>query len=195
MEEVKVLNKEVEIKLLEIEEKKFIDRILKFGALENGNFFQRRYVYDFNPIDANRWIRLRTNGKITTLAIKEILDKNAIDGVNEIEIVVDDFDKTNDILNLLGYKARNYQENYRKVYLLKNTEISIDSWPLISTYVEIEGKSKEDVLEILELVKDCGRETTLDVDSIYKEIYGIDMKKIKELKFEVDSSESVLEYH
>ena len=62
-------------------------------------------------------------------------------------------------------------------------EIDIDSWPMIPTYVEIEGKNEEEVmntLEILELPKD--KVTTLDVDSVYKK-YGIDLKVIKVLKF------------
>lgn len=188
-------NKEIEIRILEINEEQFIDKILSLGGLKVGEFFQKRYVYDFNPVVSNKWIRLRTNGEKTTLAIKEIKDRNVIDGVDELEIVVEDFEKTNFILNKLGYKARNYQENYRKVYLLKNTEISIDSWPLIPTYAEIEGKNNEDVMEVLELLKDSGKETTLDVDSIYKEIYGIDMKQIVELKFGVKRNEGMLEYH
>ena len=188
-------NKEIEIRILEINEEQFIDKILSLGGLKVGEFFQKRYVYDFNPVVSNKWIRLRTNGEKTTLAIKEIKDRNVIDGVDELEIVVEDFEKTNIILNKLGYKARNYQENYRKVYLLKNTEISIDSWPLIPTYAEIEGKNNDDVMEVLELLKDSGKETTLDVDSVYKEIYGIDMKQIVELKFGVKRNEGMLEYH
>ena len=50
-------------------------------------------------------------------------------------------------------------------------EIDIDSWPMISTYVEIEGKNEMSTLEILELPKD--KVTTLDVDSVYKK-YEID---------------------
>ena len=55
-------------------------------------------------------------------------------------------------------------------------EIDIDSWPMISTYVEIEGKNEMSTLEILELPKD--KVTTLDVDSVYKK-YEIDLKDIK----------------
>ena len=104
--------------------------------------------------------------------------------------------KTKEILNHLGYEARNYQENYRRVYLLNNTEISIDSWPLIPTYAEIEGKTNEDVEKVLELVNTKNyKVTTFDVDSIYREIYGIDIMKIKELKFGENNNESMLEHN
>ena len=83
----------------------------------------------------------------------------------------------------MGIKSRGYQENKRTKYVLNGVEIDIDSWPMIPTYVEIEGKNEEEVmntLEILELPKD--KVTTLDVDSVYKK-YGIDLKVIKVLKF------------
>lgn len=83
----------------------------------------------------------------------------------------------------MGIKSRGYQENKRTQYILNGVEIDIDSWPMIPTYVEIEGKNEEEVmntLEILELPKD--KVTTLDVDSVYKK-YGIDLKVIEVLKF------------
>ena len=104
----------------------------------------------------------------------------------------------------MGIKSRGYQENKRTQYILNGVEIDIDSWPMIPTYVEIEGKNEEEVMkytvfkmvddsilgkaailvpgkkEILELPKD--KVTTLDVDSVYKK-YGIDLKVIKVLKF------------
>lgn len=83
----------------------------------------------------------------------------------------------------MGIKSRGYQENKRTQYILNGVEIDIDSWPMIPTYVEIEGKNEEEVmntLEILELPKD--KVTTLDVDSVYKK-YGIDLQVIKVLKF------------
>lgn len=69
----------------------------------------------------------------------------------ELKTVVDTFDVMNDILNDLRYRYYNYQENYRKIYLMDNVEISIDSWQLIPTYAEVEGKSNIDVSKIKSL--------------------------------------------
>ncbi len=190
------MEKERELTVLDIDLEDFIKRLEELKAEKKGEFLQRRLVYDVKPVNPNKWIRLRTNGKKTTLTIKEIKDKNAIEGTNELEIVVDDFDKTNEILEELGYVSRNYQENYRRVYLLDNTEISIDSWPLIPTYVEIEGKTNEDVERVLSLVNTKNyKTTTFDVESIYREIYGIDIMKVKELKFGENKDESMLEHN
>lgn len=178
------MDKEIEIRILNINKEKFINNIIEMGAKKDSEALQKRYVYDFNPIAPNKWIRLRTNNKKTTLTIKEILDKNAIDGTNELEIVVSDFDKANLILEELGYTHRNYQENFREIYYLNGVEISIDTWPLIPTYVELESKKEKDIKSLLALI-DYEEEnlTTLDVTSIYNDIYGIDVMSIKELKF------------
>lgn len=176
------MNKEYEVTILEINNS-FENKLIELGAKLVSDSIQKRYVYDVMPVNPNKWIRLRTNGNKTTLTVKEIKDKNAIGGTEEVEIIVDSFDNTNKLLESLGYINRNYQENYRKMYILNDVEISVDSWPMIPTYAEIEGKCEEDVLKILKLLDytESGY-TTLDVVSIYK-LYNIDVMKIKELKF------------
>ena len=178
------MNIEYECRLLEIDKGNFEKLLLENGAVKKGDYFQKRYTYDFNPKKENKWIRLRTNGKVNTLTIKEITNNKAIDGTNELEIEVSNFEKTNEVLKELGYVYRNYQENKRTIYTLEGVEIDIDSWPMIPTYVEIEGKSTEDVYKIinkLNLPKD--KITSLDVTGIYNDIYNIDVNNIKELKF------------
>lgn len=179
------MEKEIEIRILNIDKEQFIKNIVSLGAKKVSEALQKRYVYDFNPIQDNKWIRLRTNGEKTTLTIKEIVDKNAIDGTNELEVTVSDFNNTNSILEQLGYTHRNYQENYREVYSLDNVEISIDSWPLIPTYVELESKNEKNIQSLLDKIDhDKNNLTTLDVTSIYNDIYKIDVMSIKELKFD-----------
>lgn len=176
---------ECECRILEINNEEFISKLEKFGAVKVGEYFQKRFVYDFNPAVPNKWIRLRTNGEKTTLTIKEIVDKT-IAGTKELEIEVSSFDDTNNILNELGYKSRNYQENKRITYMLDDIKIDIDTWPLIPTYAEIEGSSKECVDNLLKKLSICEKNITcLDVASIYSEIYDIDILKIKKLCFDM----------
>ena len=91
------------------------------------------------PVEKDKWIRLRTNGNVTTLTYKNIVS-NTIDGTKEVEFEVEDFNKANEFLERIGFKNRSYQENERIQYILSNVEIDIDSWPMIPTYMEIEGK-------------------------------------------------------
>jgi adenylate cyclase class 2 len=69
--------------------------------------------------------------------------------------------------------------------MLDDVEIDIDSWPMIPTYMELEGPSIEKIKEVEELLEvDKDKITTLYADEIASEIYGIDMLAIKELKFD-----------
>ena len=174
---------EYEIRVLEINEKEMREKLEKLGAIKKGEFKQKRYVYDLVPKQEGKWIRLRTNGKITTLTYKNIIS-NTIDGTKEIELEVEDFDKENEFLEKIGFKNRSYQENRRIQYILDNVEIDIDSWPMIPTYMEIEGKSEEESLKVKKKLNiDEKKITMLNCIDIYKQIYKIDISKIKELKF------------
>lgn len=182
---------EYECRVLNIDLEKLVSKLESLDAKNKGEKFQQRYVYDFNPINPNSWIRLRTNGDKVTIAIKDISDRSSISGTEELEVEVADFQTTNLILERLGYHHRNYQENKRWSFELNGVKIDIDSWPLIPTYAEIEGSSEREVLDTLNLLNiNMDDVTTLDVESIYKEKYGIDLLSIKELKFDESMLES-----
>ena len=177
------MNIEYEARILEIDKDKLIKRLNKLNAKFVGEFNQKRYVYNIIPKADGKWLRLRTNGKKTTLTYKSV-EKNSIDGTKELEIEVDNFENTNSLLELAGIKNKGYQENNRVQYVLDDVEIDIDTWPMIPTYVEIEGENEESVLNILKKIAiDDKKVTTLDVQSIYKEIYNIDITEINILKF------------
>lgn len=174
---------EYEIRILDVNKEELIKKLEKLGAIKNGKFNQKRYVYDLKPVEKGKWIRLRTNGINTTLTYKDIVS-NTIDGTKEVEFKVEDFDKANEFLEKIGFKSRSYQENERIQYILNDVEIDIDSWPMIPTYMEIEGKSEEEVLNMKKILDiDENKVTTLNCDDIYKQIYKIDISTIKELKF------------
>ena len=175
---------EYEVRVLEIDKEKMQKKLEELDATLVEDVFQRRYLYDFKPVNPDKWIRLRTNGKTTTLTIKDV-QSSKIDGTHEMEIVVDDFDTTNEILKELRYIPRGIQENKRIKYDLNGVEVDIDTWPRIPTYLEIEGKSEEEVyktLELLDIPKD--KAISLNTQSIYKEYYDIDLTKEKMLSFD-----------
>lgn len=174
---------EYEIRILEINKNEIIKRLEELGAEKIGEFEQKRYVYDLKPVQKSKWIRLRTNGKTTTLTYKDIVS-NTIDGTKEVEIEVDDFNKTNELLECIGFNSRSYQENKRVQYILNGVEIDIDSWPMIPTYLEIEGNAEKEVIDVVEILGvNKSKLTALNCEDIYREIYGIDIVGMKELKF------------
>ncbi len=177
------MNTEYEVRVLEIDYEKIILKLKELGAEFKGEYNQKRYVYNTIPKCDGKWIRLRTNGKNTTLTYKSV-EKETIDGTKELEVEVSDFEKTNELLNLAGIKSKAYQENKRIQYVLDGVEIDIDFWPLIPAYLEVEGKNEESVLKIIEkLGLEKNKVTALDVQSVYENVYGIDISKITTLKF------------
>ena len=176
---------EYEVRVLEINHDEMVKKLESLGAELQFDSLQQRYVYDFNPVIDSKWIRLRTNGIKTTLTIKD-LNAKTIDGTKELEIEVDDFDKTNQILEELGYKNRGFQQNKRTQYILNGVEIDLDRWPLIPEYLEIEGENEQaiyDCLDKLGISKD--KIVTLDVSSIYTH-YGYDGDALTNLNFEME---------
>lgn len=177
------MHTEYEVRVLEIDQKVIEQKLKDLGAEFKWDNVQRRYVYDFIPRIDGKWIRLRTNGDKTTLTIKNLVSSK-IDGTQELEIEVDNFDRTNLILKELGYEAKGYQENRRIQYMLNGVEIDIDFWPMIPTYLEIEGPSEEAVYNTLEALGfDKSSATTRDVEGVYLD-YGHNLEEIYDLCLE-----------
>ncbi len=177
------MHTEYEVRVLEIDVKDVINRLDKLHATKLWDRVQRRYVYDFNPKVENKWVRLRTNGDKTTLTIKNIATSN-IDGTQELEVEVDNFERCNLILKELGYNPKGYQENRRIQYDLNGVEVDIDYWPMIPTYMEIEGASEDAVFNALEALGFSDDDsTTRDVEGIYID-YGYNLNEIYDLKLE-----------
>lgn len=137
-------------------------------------------------INPNKWIRLRTDGKSTTLTCKHVFNKEKVkdfQSVFETEVEVSSFDETNQLLNSFGLYRRNFQEKKRYSYKYENAEIEIDVWPMINPYIEIECDDKELISKILKLMNISEKKVvSLNTEQLYKKI-GVDIKKISELKF------------
>jgi adenylate cyclase class 2 len=176
------MNIENEIKILEINVSDVDAKLvaLGFSKKEPQNF--RRFIYDIKDSRGDSWVRLRTDGKKTAVTYKSY-EKNAIDGMKEIEIVVDDFDTAHTLLLAMGLVEVSYQENRRQRYTLDETEVSIDEWPLIPVYMEIESATSAEVEKYLGLLKQEGQETTSEPTSYVYKKYGIDLDIYSWLSF------------
>ena len=163
------MESEYEITVLDIDVSEIEKKLESIGAIKQGEYFQKRNLYNFHEEYRGRFIRLRTNGEKTTLTIKDKSAKKEIGSVKELEIEVSSFEKANEILELLGYEHSTYQENKRIIYKLGHIEFDIDTWPMIPTYLEIEGKNKEDVEKMIKILDIDEEKLSLDkVSEIYK---------------------------
>lgn len=185
---------EYEVRKLNISFDEMIQRLESLGAKKIGAYHQKRYVYDFIPAQKGRWIRLRSNGKISTLTIKEIKSLR-VDGTKELEIEVSDFNDTNELLMKLGYLPRTFQENFRIEYTLNGVNFDLDKWPMIPPYLEIEGNSEIDVIKMIDALGFKESDvTTMDVDTLYNSEYGIQLDSIKELRFDEEEINMIREF-
>ena len=138
--------KEYEAKILKIDPGAIEARILANGGRRvRGPVLMRRLVYDITPGDESRWLRLRDSGDVTTVAVKQIMH-DGIDGTEETEVRVDDFDGMSEILAQLGLTPKSYQENRRTSYRMDTAELCVDEWPLLPPYLEIESDSRAGVI-------------------------------------------------
>ncbi len=175
-------NIEFEGKVLEINKKDMLKKLVEQKAKYIGEYLQRRYVFNTIPFNENRWVRLRSNGKNATLAVKEIKD-DTVNGTSEWEIEVSNFEETLKILKKIGIKPKGYQENRRIEYSMDSCQITLDFWPKIPAYLEIEGKNEKQVYECVKKLGIDKKEITgMNTTKIYKK-YGIDLDKIKDLRF------------
>ncbi|MFV2197459.1 class IV adenylate cyclase [Nocardiopsis sp. LOL_012] len=173
---------EYEAKVLGIDPGRVARLILDKGGEELGEVLQRRYVYDIEPGDASRWVRLRDTGNEVTLTVKEI-DSDAIGGTRETETAVGDFETANALLGKLGYTPKAYQENRRHSFTLDGAQLEIDSWPRIPAYLEIEANSRAEVVRIAALLGYAEADLTGENTTKVYTRYGIDLSTIADLRF------------
>lgn len=174
---------EYEAKILNINKEFARERLKEAGAVKTSNYTFRRYVFDTIPAVPNRWVRLRSDGQATTLAIKEI-NSDAIDGTDEWEVSVSDIDQTLRILEKIGIMPRGYQENTREEYDLDSAQVSIDCWPGLDPYLEIEASSTKEVIRVAKLLGYTSQQLTAEnTEALYKNI-GVNLKKTARLTFD-----------
>lgn len=179
---------EFETQVIDIDQDEIISKLRLLGAEEKEEVFQKRWVFDIACLNAEQpglgeWVRLRQIGNKATVTYKNKKGSGIAD-TTEIELGVDDFDKMASILGKLScFTGQYYQENKRKQFVLNDLEFDIDYWPNIPPFLEIEGKSEEQVRHGLELLgledKENGH---FGLINIYAR-HGISIHDYKELKF------------
>ncbi|MEV8609491.1 CYTH domain-containing protein [Amycolatopsis sp. NPDC051373] len=174
---------EHEAKILDIDPQATAALILEKGGTQvSDTRLMRRHVYDITPGNQSKWIRLRDTGSETTLCVKEIRS-DAIDGTYEVEVTVSDFTSTNELLGLLGFTPKSYQENRRTSFELDGVQLEIDEWPRIPPYLEIEASSATDVVRTAGLLGYTEEQLTSENTTKVYGRYEIELSTIEVLKF------------
>lgn len=181
---------EYETKVLDVDIEYVEKELIELWAKIYDEVLMKRWVYDMTQKKWNKdlnlnaeWYRLRDNGKDITITYKK-RSGNQIWDTQEIELEVSDFDIANELLSKLDRDNSFYQENRRKQFDLDWIEFTIDSWPMIPPYIEIESSSKEKVEEGLKLLwLENEPHWDFSVLKVYEK-YGIDLHEFKKVVFE-----------
>jgi len=145
---------EIEVKFLNIDPEAIQKKFADIGAKKSGEYFYRRRVFDYPDWRLDKqgaWLRLRDEGDRITLSFKQRLGikshdgSESDDGMEEVEIIVDDFDKTALLLVRIGFVEKHYAENKRIRWVKDEVEFDIDTFPELEPYLEIEARSWEKI--------------------------------------------------
>lgn len=188
------MNNEIEATYIDIDKDDLRTRLKSAGAkCTKPELLMRRTVFDTGP---HSFARVRDEGDKIVMTYKNFEDEDSIMGVKEVNLIVNDYDDAIKYLKGCGLEQKAAQETYREVWELDGVEITIDTWPWIPTYTEIEGKDEVAVWAVAEKLG-FKKEGAMfgAVDKIYNHYYGVDMDIVDfetpVINFEIDPPEWV----
>lgn len=184
------MKSEIEGKWLNVDVVEFRKKLIEVGAeLVEDERLMTRQVFDFPDkrlSKINGWVRLRNESDKITLSYKQLNDRS-IDGTKEVTVVVNDYDETVSFLEAVGLVSKSTQETKRESWKIGNTEIEIDTWPWIPSFVEIEAENEMKLRETAELLGfDYEQVLHGSVETAYQAVFDVSEEEIdewKEIKF------------
>jgi adenylate cyclase class 2 len=94
-----------------------------------------------------RVLRLRRDTDVRLTYKSASTNEQGVLSREEIEFIVEDYEKARRLLEALGYEKLVYYEKYRTTYEWNNTHIMLDELPC-GDFVEIEGETLESIRKV-----------------------------------------------
>ena len=168
-------------------------KLIKIGSKKVGEYDYSRAVFDYSDLRLEKkhaWVRIRTDGKESTLTYKERIGiksnggRIADEGMKEIEIIVDNYKKTYEFLKSIGFVVKIEVKNKRIRYVKENVVFDIDLYPQIPPYLEIEADSLAEAQNAAhELGFNLEKSLICSAKQIFKR-YGINLDDYSSITFE-----------
>jgi len=174
---------EYEATFTDINKDEIRETLKQAGAtLGRAEYMQRRTVFNLpkhNEIQGG-WLRVRDEGDKITMSLK-VVDGDQIEDQKEACVTVSDYAEAELILATLGCERKAYQETKRELWVLDGVEVTIDTWPFLETFIEVEGTTEEQVKSVSEkLGMNWGEARFCSVAPLYSEKYGVSEEQINE---------------
>jgi adenylate cyclase, class 2 len=178
------MKNEIEATFLSVNKDSVRAKLKETGfELKTPEYLMRRKAFDFSHITPgrNKWGRVRQESDKVTMAVKEVRG-SGINDTYEVELIVNDFDTACSFFEACNIHTKAFQESMREVWARNGVEITIDTWPGLSPFVEIEGANDKIVQEISnELDFDFEKAVFGSVDLVYEKELGIPAEIINRL--------------
>jgi len=146
-----MMQTEIEATFLAINHDELRAKLQAAGAtLVQPMYLMKRSIYDYADLRLDQqksWIRVRQEADKVTMGFKQRESETA-DGMREIEFEISDYAKACEFLEAIGLKTKAVQESKREVWRLDDCEVTLDEWPWIPQYVEVEGPSENAVRDV-----------------------------------------------
>lgn len=178
---------EYEAKFYPVNKEEYRNKLLKLGAkLLIPERKLIRIIADSrkNPIlQQNHYIRLRDEGDVVRLSYKITADQTGnLSDQKEIDVTVSDFEKATKIMEAAGVVFNYKQETLREEWEYKVAQITIDTWPGLDAYSEIETDSEQKVKELAEEIGfDWNHRVITAAAEVYERVYKIEIEKVLEM--------------
>jgi adenylate cyclase class 2 len=172
---------EYEAVFTNIEPDSFRAVLTSAGAeLARAEYMQKRSAFNLpdSVVTHKGWARVRDEGDKITMSVKSI-EGEGIESQKESCVTVDSFKQAESLLTQLGCDRKAYQETKRELWMLDGVEVTIDTWPFLEPFVEVEGSSEAVVQAVAEkLGFDWSQAKFCAVDTLYSEKYDISTDQI-----------------
>lgn len=184
--------KEIEVRFLEIDAARLIERLKELDAEDKGEDLFRETIFHDQKgefIPEHKFIRIREGKDGALLAYKQHKakgqDLTGIDDVDEVEMKIDEPKTMRVFLEKIGFEAFRIQEKKRHAFVLDDVGVDIDTWPKIPTYVELEGESEDALRAAAEkLGLDWGTVYFNSAREVIERVYGLPLTKYRYFTFD-----------
>ena len=151
-------------------------RLQKSGAvLQKNSHIQKNIVFGLPEERKIKggWMRVREESDRVTMSLK-IIDGEKISDQQEYFFIAENTEDACKFLTLLGGVKKAEQEKRREIWMLGQCEVTIDEWPFLEPFLEVEGKNEEMVQEAVEFLGyEYDKCQVCAVDVLYREKYGV----------------------